>query len=421
MIAYIILGTLIVSQLVPTFGSQLGIGGTGIPLFVAMGGYGIGFIAILFQSTRRKLFINLTLYLLVGMAWGGLTTVFSPFLSTFRDASIVIKAIVMYLAFFAGYSLYKNDRDFTTLLKIFILIFFVHIFLYFDHLSDPNGPIQGLYHFKNFYDSGYHKNRFPGTWGFPYPEALFLISTCLAFVYASLKTKDVFFKLFLILMALGGLYMALLGTQSRANMVSIGLSLVYAGCLYLLYSVTINRAKHIAISLMFVVLVFFCVTTFATVLQDPYFQHQFQHLTKIDRVLNNISEFNRVNDLWVLLDFVAEDPIRLFIGFGGARSFQYAQIYLESILNYIFNYGLIGFLLIMFPWFYLWFKTISDIFIERKKQDHIASLFIHVFITYTFLMCMSADMFTHYRFIPLYYLLLGMYFKRHDLLYRKGK
>lgn len=417
MVKLLIIITLIASQIFPTFGGVLGSSGNGIPLFICIGGFGSVVLIYLFEGIPSRFFTFATFLLCIGIAYAALVTVLSPFYTSIRDLSIVIKAIAMYCAVIAGFMFYRSHPDaLGTITKCLIFVFVFHLALYIDHLRNPNSFLQTLYHFKtNPVDSGgrgYYANRFPGTWNFPYPEAIFMTFCFMLFTLLAIGTKKALGRFFFILMAVSALYVGIFGTQSRANLVALGVTILYLIIVYSVYSLSKNKAIMFVCSLG--ILGFFGIVAVSLLnyLVLPGTEAEFRHLASIDEVAGNLSNYSRVESIENLfLSLLSEEPWRFLIGFGGARNVTlFSDLYVESIFNYIFNYGLIGFVLITSIWFYIGYKTLFHCFAQKQSWQALNYLFAHGFIFYVFVMGISGDMFTHFRFIPLFYFFAGVFF-----------
>lgn len=290
-----LLSVLIISQIIPTFGGMIGSIGNSIPLVFALGGFGLFYI--LGKGAPSSVFYAATLYTLALCTLGVTSALFSPFLTSLRDASIVIKVLTMHVAFMCGFLYYRDPGDLKPLVTSILFLFAFHVLLYFDHLAAPNGPIQSLYHFKDFgLRQGYYENRFPGTWNFPYNVAVFLFCCFLVIIYKIRSAGDPL-KTTLYLGALGlCAYISIFGTQSRSNMVAFFSTVSYALAIYFLYSFVKARFSHFVFSGLLAMGGLVSGLFFFSFILSPE-AREFEHLSKLDGIVGQMVEHGRIRDL----------------------------------------------------------------------------------------------------------------------------
>ena len=409
---FLSLFTFIFAQIVPTFGGSIGSAGNGIVLAVSIAGFLLAFVTYLLDGVNRNFLLVVLFFTLLACAYVGFATLITPFEIVVRDLSILVKFLAMALAVLCGYCYYKNHKSFKYLLFSLLGIFGFHVFLYFDSLVDANSPLQLLYHFKN-QAGGFRANRFPGTWNFPYNETVFLVTCALVFLFASIVNSNLLKKLLFIGLMIGAIYMSLLGTQARSGFIAFFLCCGYFAVLMFYFSLAQNRPRYmiyVFISIMLSVILFSGIWQFLLYAQE---QNEFRHLTKLLNPDTAVSQ-DRLFELEKLITIYLHDqPWRILVGFGGSRGDD--KVYLESVLNYIYNYGVIGFTLIVGPWIYMWFKLLFFGFMVKERRVAMGALIAHIVLTYVFLMGMSADILIHFRFIPMFYFFYGVAWKYLEL------
>lgn len=404
MSAAIILLTLFLTQTFPTFGKYLFTAGNGIPLGIAIAGYGCFLITSLITGIPRKSFMNATLFTLIFITYCVLTLLLSPLDFGIRNLSILIKIVAMYTSFLAGYYYLSSGGNLKSLYKTVFYILIVHIILFVDHIIDPRSFIQNLYNVKDSV-GGYRQFRFPGTWNLPYNEVLFLVPICFYFFYQTLYSQNGTSRFLSFLMCVFVLFMATFGTQSRAGLIGLSLTCIYILFNYIFYSVTWNKGVNVSIGfLMFFVigLMSYGIYQMLVILETD---QTFYHITKLVEE-GGVSSANRVEQIQTYYNLYLKDaPIRIFFGFGPARG---EDMYIESIVNYLFQYGIIGMIFFFGPWVYLWARLVKKGLQCRKSQEAMAYLLLHSSIFLFMVMQVAMDAFIHFRFIPIFYFLAGV-------------
>ncbi|MBX2834520.1 MAG: hypothetical protein KTR28_06075 [Micavibrio sp.] len=395
---------LLLAQLIPTFGDIFGSPGNAIPLLTAIFGFTLYLVASLSDGVPRRFFLSVTALFLLAIAYTGIITITSPHGVVLRDLAIWIKLAAIYVTFLAGYIYFNSGGSLRTLFSIHLFILLFHIALFFDHLRDPNGPIQVLYHYKALVGGwgGYGINRFPGTWNFPYNETVFLISSAVLMFFAFTKSKNLKRILFFFL-TLVACYISLFGTQSRAGFIAFFICIFYGSLAYAFISLIHNRGKALGASLS-LFFIFLLIASGVVVFMLFGDMSAFKHLNKFTDP-QDASAYKRLEELPVFYSEFDKYPWRIIIGFGNARA---QGLYFESFLNYVYNYGLIGSFTILGTWIYLWGLFLFKALKTKDTTLSLAFLCINIVISYTLLIGVSADILLHYRFIPLYYFYAGV-------------
>jgi hypothetical protein len=104
-----------------------------------------------------------------------------------------------------------------------------------------------------------------------------------------------------------------------------------------------------------------------------------------------------------MTQYLSEYPTSLLIGFGPMRSVEF---WVQNLLLYILRYGVVGFVLYVFlipgmAVFDVYFNSVN-IVLKRIVIGYVA------WIAFIILNGVSHDMFSHFRFIPIFYFVTGV-------------
>jgi hypothetical protein len=401
----IIFGGILLSQVVPTFGAYLGFAGNWIPYTIGFAVTAVGVLLYLFEQrtvedriTRYAFF----LYWIIAVIHTIALMIFFSDLSNYAEYADLFRWFTIPVFILAGVA-YAKKADSPLrggyVLGLTLIIF--TLLLFADFIANGAwSSIQKLYKTRTM---GF--GRFPGNWNYPYnmSVALFFYILVLGLGWQQMRSWTASF-----FSALGILICALLIVigQSRGSLAALfGTSGLFFT--YRLFRVNVTKRFRVNGGVVVpvgviggsIILAFaaFGLSFFDLVQQFGKRYLQFANLAAA------LESSGRGKEIAQMTQYLSEYPISLLIGFGPFRSNDF---WIQNILMYVFRYGVVGTFL-----YVLSVPLGTMLYIYFEESSHIAKT---VTISYTLwfifiiVNSVSHDIFSHFRFIPLFYFISGV-------------
>lgn len=403
-ISIIFIGILL-SQVIPTFGAYLGFAGNWIPYTTGFAVTAVGVLLYLFEERTVKDRITqyaFFLYWVIAVVHTIALMIFFSDLSNYSEYADLFRWFTIPVFILAGVA-YAKKADSPLrggyLLGLTLIIFTLLLFV--DFIANGTwSSIQKLYKTRTM---GF--GRFPGNWNYPYnmSVALFFYILVLGLGWQKMKSWTASF-----FSALGILICGLLIVigQSRGSLAALfGTTVLFFAYRLFRLNVTKRFRVHGRMTVPVgiigggIILAFgtFGLSFFDLVQQFGKRYLQFANLAAA------LESSGRGREITQMTQYLSEYPTSLLIGFGPMRS---AEFWVQNLLLYILRYGVVGFVLYVFliPGMTVtsvYFKSDSRL-LRRVTMGYV------LWILFIIINGISHDMFSHFRFIPIFYFVTGI-------------
>jgi hypothetical protein len=401
----IIFGGILLSQIIPTFGAYLGFAGNWIPYTIGFAVTAVGVLLYLFEEQTLNDRITqyaFFLYWIIAVVHTIALMIFFSDLSNYAEYADLFRWFTIPVFILAGVA-YAKKADSPLrggyLLGLTLIIFTLLLFVDFIANGDWSS-IQKLYKTRTM---GF--GRFPGNWNYPYnmSVALFFYILVLGLGWQQMRswTASVFSALGILICVL----LIVIG-QSRGSLAALfGTSVLFFA--YRLFKVNITKrfrvhgrmAVPIGIIGGSIILAF---TAFGLSFFDLIQQFGRRYL-QFANFAEALESSDRGREIAQMTQYLSEYPTSLVIGFGPMRSVEF---WVQNLLLYILRYGVVGFALYVFL---IPGMAVINVYSKRNSRMLRRIIMGYVYwIVFIVLNSVSHDMFSHFRFIPLFYFVTGI-------------
>jgi hypothetical protein len=401
----IILVGILLSQVIPTFGAYLGFAGNWIPYTTGFAVTAVAVLLYIFEQRTVKDRITqyaFFLYWVVAVVHTIALMIFFSDLSNYAEYADLFRWFTIPVFILAGVA-YAKKADSPLrggyVLGLTLIIF--TLLLFADFIANGAwSSIQKLYKTRTM---GF--GRFPGNWNYPYnmSVALFFYILVLGLGWQQMKSWTASF-----FSALGILICVLLIVigQSRGSLAALfGTSVLFFA--YRLFRVNVTKRFRVnggvvvpvgviggSIILMFAA---FGLSFFDLVQQ---FGRRYLQFANIAAALESSG---RGKEIAQMTQYLSEYPTSLLIGFGPMRSVDF---WVQNLLLYILRYGVLGFVLYVF--LIPGMTVISVYFGSNSRLVSRITMVYFAWVVFVIMNSVSHDIFSHFRFIPLFYFMTGI-------------
>ena len=392
------------SQVIPTFGAYLGFAGNWIPYTIGFAVTAVGVSLYLFEKrtvSDQIMRCSFFLYWIVAVGHTVALMLFFSELSNPEEYADLFRWFTIPIFILAGlvYAR-KNDSPLKGgyILGLTLILFTFLLFADFVANGDWSN-IQKIYKTRTM---GF--GRFPGNWNYPYNMsiALFFYILVLGLGWQQAKSWTASF-----LSALGVTMCTLLifVGQSRGSLAA----LFGTVALFILYrTILLNVAEQFRFRSRVILPIGFIVGGSALALSvssisfyDVVQQFGKRYLQFAD-FASVLGSSERGEEVVQVNKYIYEYPASLLIGFGPMRSVDF---WVQSLFLYVLRYGIMGLILYVF--------LIPSVTIAKAYSEACSLTQRRIVIGYTawiafiLLNSISHDMFSHFRFVPLFYFVTG--------------
>jgi hypothetical protein len=401
----IIFAGILLSQVVPTFGAYLGFAGNWIPYTIGFAVTAFGVFLYLFEVRTiddRIAQYSFFLYWVVAVVHTIALMLFFSELSNYQEYADLLRWITIPLFILAGLAYAKKSESPLKggyLLGVTLIIF--TILLFADFIANGTwSSIQKLYKTRTM---GF--GRFPGNWNYPYnmSVALFFYILILGLGWKQMRSWTASF-----LSAFGILLCVLLIVigQSRGSLAALfGTAVLFFA--YRLFRLNLFKrlrlhgrvAVPVSIIGLGIILSFsaFNLSFFELVKQ---FGSRYLRFANIAAALDSSA---RGKEIAQMTSYMSEYPTSLIFGFGPMRSVEF---WVQNLLLYVLRYGVVG--LVLYVFLVPGMIVASVYFGSSSRLVRRITLGYVGWIVFTLLNSVSHDIFSHFRFIPLFYFVTGL-------------
>lgn len=402
---WLLIGGLVVSQVVPTFGAQLGFTGNWLPFFSGLAVIGAGVALYIVGNKVPDRIIHLVFFVYGILAVGHtivLMLVYSE-LTIIAEYADIIRWLSLPVFVLAGY-IYGREAEGPVrgLFKVAVLLVLFTIVLFVDFLAGPWSGLQRIYlhHEIPF-------GRFPGNWNYPYNFSVAVFFYVLAFSLAAIRArKQTTVVTCVAIIGLCILWIVI--GQSRGSLLALGIVSV-VGVLHGSARIVLSGRVGFSLKPLSVAVVMTVAAVLGYTLIDvPLGELLGTYAARLVRltgggIASALESGARVDELRRMIGYFADSPLNLFWGFG---PFRRGDFWIQNILLLVFRYGVLGFALyvLILPAVTVR-RTMAGNTGVTARRVGLAYLYWLVFV---FANSMSHDIFSHYRFMPLFYFVSGV-------------
>lgn len=396
---------ILLSQVIPTFGAYLGFAGNWIPYTTGFAVTAVGVLLYLFEERAVKDQITqyaFFLYWIIAVIHTTALMIFFSDLSNYAEYADLFRWFTIPVFILAGVA-YAKKTDSPLrggyVLGLTLIIF--TLLLFADFIANGAwSSIQKLYKTRTM---GF--GRFPGNWNYPYnmSVALFFYILVLGLGWQKMRswTASFFSGLGILICVL----LIVIG-QSRGSLAALfGTSVLFF--IYRLFRVNITKRFRVNGRVVVpvgviggsIILAFaaFGLSFFDLVQQFGRRYLQFANLAAA------LESSGRGREIAQMTQYLSEYPASLLIGFGPMRSVEF---WVQNLLLYILRYGVVGLVLYVFL---IPGMTAANVYfrgniriLRRITIGYVAWILFVIFNS------VSHDIFSHFRFIPLFYFITGI-------------
>ena len=396
---------ILLSQVIPTFGAYLGFAGNWIPYTTGFSVTAVGVLLYLFEERTiedRITKYSFFLYWVVAVVHTIALMIFFSDLSNYAEYADLFRWFTVPVFILAGVA-YAKKADSPLrggyVLGLTLIIF--TLLLFADFIANGAwSSIQKLYKTRTM---GF--GRFPGNWNYPYnmSVALFFYILVLGLGWQQMKSWTASF-----FSALGILICVLLIVigQSRGSLAALfGTSVLFFA--YRLFRVNVTKRFRVNGRVVVpvgiiggsIILAFaaFGLSFFDLVQQFGKRYLQFANLAAA------LESSGRGKEIAQMTQYLSEYPASLLIGFGPIRSVEF---WVQNLLLYVLRYGVVGLILYVF-----WIPgmTVASVYFHSKSRlVRRMTMGYLAWIIFIILNSVSHDMFSHFRFLPIFYFVTGL-------------
>jgi len=396
-------------QLLPTFGSELGFAGNWIPFIFS--GLVLLFLALIlliygFKSNLFSRFFIITYLIVLPIIalWG---TIISPYSVDIEGYADYFRFFVGASAFIVGYAGWqKKWINSSILITTIIFGLLLNVILYIKFLNNPWNELAQLYSTRTM-----GVGKFPGNWNYPYNFTVFAAFTCIfGFMYSFIKTKKTQ-RLIALFIGITGGYLVIVA-QSRSALIATIITLVFSVLLLAFKSLWENSGGN------FIKSVFIAVTSIFLLVFTYYyiFQLKTDRFSYYQTLLSEADDGSlgqtRLSQTDKFFRILGDNPGSIVWGFGPSRDFP---VWIENIFIYFQRYGLIGItLMILIPLILTALIAFKMYLKSSQKHIQFVGLGTVLFCCFIAINSLTNNIFFHYRFMVLFYVLLGVFWSYYD-------
>lgn len=400
-----LIGGLLISQIVPTFGAYLGLPGNWLPFFCSLAVVGSGVGLYLLKGGLSDRAVQLTFFLYWVVAVGhtvALMLVYSE-LATLAEYADIIRWLSVPV-FLVGGFIYGRETEgpLRGLFRVVVLLVLFTGVLFIDFLAGPWSGLQRLY-----VQGQIGLGRFPGNWNYPYDlsVALFFYITAVSIgVVRARKQRWVVPGIVVICVCV---LLIVIG-QSRGSLLALGVACGLAAAhsavrMGLRGRMTMSPKPAIALGV-----IAGGVLLSYSLIDVPLYELSRRYASRLvaltgGGVVEAIRSPERMEELERMVGYFSESPLNLLWGFG---PFRKGEFWIQNILLLVFRYGVLGFT--------MYILVVPAMTIRRglgrdvRWWTRTATIGYLYWLIFIFANSISHDIFTHYRFMPLFYFVTGV-------------
>lgn len=396
---------ILLSQVIPTFGAYLGFAGNWIPYTVGFAVTAIGVSLYFFEErtvsdriTRYSFF----LYWIVAVVHTIALMLFFSDLSNLEEYADLFRWFTIPIFILAGLAYAKkSDSPLKGGYVLGVTLILFTLLLFADFVASGSwSSIQKIYKTRTM---GF--GRFPGNWNYPYNMSVALFFYILVLGLGWQQVKSWMASFLSVLGVVICVLLVLIG-QSRGSLVALfGTTVLFVAYRLFRLNVTKQFRIHGRVALPIGVIgggfVFafaaFDLSFFELVQQ---FGKRYLQFANLEAVLESSG---REKEIVQVTQYLSEYPASFIIGFGPMRSVEF---WVQNLLLYVLRYGVLGLFLYVFLVPCL---TVASVYFKSKNRlVRRVTIGYVAWIVFVLLNSVSHDIFSHFRFIPLFYFASGI-------------
>lgn len=399
-----IIGGVILSQIAPTFGGYVGLTGNWLPFALGLVVVAAGTALCLWKEGAPE--SRLTGWILV-LYWvaAPVHTIILMFMFSELDVLAEYADLVRWGSipvFFIGGLAFATKASaparqvywMTVALVVFTVLLCVNFFV------EPMGTIQKLYVTK-LHGFG----RFAGNWNYPYDLSVALFFYIIVLWLGARGRSVVGWKIVsAVAIVVCGL-MIVIG-QSRGSLVALFGTAAAAATFHVARTIVRGRVRvggRVGGTVGLVLLGGIAGLVVSNVAVSELLTQFGARLLRLAEPGALLESSARAEELATLVGYVKDSPLGLLTGFGPLRA---EQVWVQNLLLFVLRYGVVGLgLYVLAVPFIVIYKSVVG---RPTRGLRRLGLAYSAWVLFILMNGVSHDIFSHYRFIPLFYFVTGL-------------